>query len=226
MPTENTINSDVRDRQRAKRMGVAPSTSLRRHFLSLARQTKQWAKSNHGNTGRPCAIGVTSMSRGAGNSTVAYNLAVAMTSVARSKILLVESNFGRHFITRRLGNSRQKGLSELLTGMTEMQEIVSETPIRNLDIIGCGQVDEQIALELPFDELPSVMNRSFIDYGYSIFDLPMASQLTACHSIVPSLDGIILTVEANHIDHKLISRFRNSMQSLGVPIVGMVINKQ
>jgi Mrp family chromosome partitioning ATPase len=54
----------------------------------------------------------------------------------------------------------------------------------------------------------------------------MASNLTACYSIAPSLDGIILTVEANHIDQKLITRFRNSMQSLGVPIVGMVINKQ
>jgi tyrosine-protein kinase Etk/Wzc len=166
------------------------------------------------------------MTRGAGNSTVAYNLAVAMTSVARSRVLLVESNFGRHFITRRLGHARQHGLSELLTGMTEMEKVVTETPIRDLDVIGCGQVDDQVALELPFDELPSMMNRSFIDYGYTVFDLPMASHLTACHSIAPSLDGIILTVEANHIDQKMITRFRNSMRSLGVPIVGMVINKQ
>ncbi len=206
-------------------MGVAPSNSLRRHFLSLARQTTQWAKSNRLAAG-PCSIGVTSMSRGAGNSTVSYNLAVAMTSVARSRVLLVESNFGRHFITRRLGHARQKGLAELLTGVTDMQEVVAETPIRNLDVIGCGQVAEQIALELPFDELPSVVSRNFDDYGYTIFDLPMASHLTACYSIAPFLDGIILTVDANHIDHKLISRFRNSMQSLGVPIVGMVINKQ
>jgi Mrp family chromosome partitioning ATPase len=225
MPTENATESDVRDRQRAKRMGVAPSSSLRRHFLSLARQTTQWAKSN-GSVSRPCSIGVTSMTRGAGNSTVAYNLAVAMTSVARSKVLLVESNFGRHFITRRLGHARQHGLSELLTGITEMEKVVTQTPIRDLDVLGCGQVDEQISLELPFDELPAMMNRSFIDYGYTVFDLPMASNLTACYSIAPSLDGIILTVEANHIDQKLITRFRNSMQSLGVPIVGMVINKQ
>ena len=226
MSTRNAIDSDNRDRQRAKRMGVAPSSSLRRHFLSLARQTVQWAKTPGQTVSRPCSIGVTSMSRGAGNSTVAYNLAVALTSVARSKVLLVESNFGRHFITRRLGHSRQMGLSELITGVTEMSEIVSETPIRDLEVIGCGQVAEQVALELPFDELPSVMNRNFIDYGYTIFDLPTASHLSACYSIAPALDCIILTVEANHIDHKLISRFRNSMQSFGVSIVGMVINKQ
>ncbi|QEG23541.1 AAA family ATPase [Mariniblastus fucicola] len=226
MSTDNAINNDQIDRQRAKRMGVAPSSSLRRHFLSLARQTRQWAHQNDRAAIRPCTIGVTSISLGSGNSTVAYNLAVAMTSVARSRVLLVECDFGRNFITRRLGNARKLGLSELLTGMADMDEAVSTTPIRNLDAVGCGQVNEQIALELPFDELPSVINRSFIDYEYCIFDLPVASNLTACHSLVPALDGVILNVEANQIDHKLISRFRNSMQALNVPIVGMVINKQ
>lgn len=222
---ENTINQEQRDRQRAKRMGVAPSTSLRRHFLALARQSMNWAKSN-GKPERTCSIGITSMSRGAGNSTVAYNLAAAMTSVARSRILFVESDFGRHFITRRLGNARQKGLSELLVGVTEMQEATFESPISNLDVLGCGQVAEQVALELPFDELPEVIHRDFIDYGYAIYDLPIASHLTAFYSLAPSLDGVILNIDANQIDQKLISRFRHSMNSIGVPVIGMVINKQ
>lgn len=226
MTTENIANTERADRQKARRMGVAPSSSLRRHFLSLARQTRQWAHQNNFASVRPCSIGVTSVSAGAGNSTVAYNLAVAMTSIARSKVLLVEADFGRHFITRRLGNSRQMGLSELLADVVEMDEVVCETPIQNLDAMGCGQVNEQVALELPFDELPSVINRNFADYGYAIFDLPVANNLTACHSVVPALDGVILNVEANQIDHKLISRFRTTMQALNVPIVGMVINKQ
>ena len=92
--------------------------------------------------------------------------------------------------------------------------------------MGCGQVSEQLALELPFDELPQLMNRCFIDYSYSVFDLPVTTNLTACHSVVPALDGVILNVEAKQIDHKLISKFRNSMLALNVPIVGMVINKQ
>jgi len=219
-------NSNHSDRQRAKRMGVAPSSSLRRHFLSLARQTRQWAHSTSLASMRPCNVGVTSVGRGSGSSTVAYNLAVAMTSVARSRVLLVESDFGKHFVTRRLGNARKMGLSELLTGVAELDETICETPILNLDAMGCGQVNEQIALELPFDELPSVINGNFTEYGYAIYDLPVASNLTACYSIVPSLDGIILNVEANQIDQKLISRFRNSMKALSVPIIGMVINKQ
>ena len=228
MHTENVSNSNSskNDLQRARRMGVAPSSSLRPHFLSLARQTRQWAHTTDNAAVTPCNVGVTSIVRGAGNSTVAYNLAVSMTTIARAKVLLVECDFGQHFISRRLGNARRLGLSELLSGIAEFEETLCENPITNLDVIGCGQVNDQDALELPFDELPAVINQSFMDYRYTFFDLPPASNLTACYSILPALDGVILNVEASHIDQKQIDRFRKSMESMKIPIIGMVINKQ
>ena len=157
---------------------------------------------------------------------MAYNVSVAMTTIARAKVLLVECDFGKHFISRRLGNARKLGLAELLSGIAEFDETLCENPITNLDVIGCGQVNEQDALELPFDELPTVINQSFMDYRYTFFDLPPANDLTACYSILPSLDGVILNVEANQIDQKQIDRFRKSMESMNVSIIGMVINKQ
>lgn len=222
---ENVLDRDQKSRQRAKRMGVAPSVSLKKHFLALARQVRQWHKSSL-LAERPCSVGVTSLSPGAGNSTIAYNLSVAMTNLSRSRVLLVESNFGHHFISRRLGQSRKPGVSELLSGMAEMEEAINETPIKNLDLLGCGQVPEQAALELPFDEMPALIGHSFSEYGYTLFDLAPANHLTSCFSIAPHLDGIILSVEANNIDQQQIARFRQAMDNFGVEILGMVINKQ
>ncbi len=225
---ENARSREQTDLQRAKRMGVAPSSSLRRHFLALARQTRHWFDgSGNGNVTRPVrTVGVTSMQAKAGTSTIAYNLAVAIGSLSRSRTLLVESNFGKPFLTRRLGQSRKPGLSDVLVEMAEMEASVTETPIVGLDLLGPGQVTDQVAMELPFDLLPATINRSFLDYRYAIFDLPLANHLTACYSIVPHLDGVILAAEANQIDHRRIGRFRQLMQGLGVPIIGLVINKQ
>ena len=58
-----------------------------------------------------------------------------------------------------------------------------------------------------------------------MFDLPVASHLTACYSIASQLDGVILTVEAKQIDQRLINRFRKQMETFGVEIIGVVINK-
>ena len=222
---ENLSGTDQKDRQRAKRMGIAPSARLRRHFLALARQSRHWFD-NRPSTGQTRSIGVTSLGEGVGTSTIAYNLSVSLTSLARCRTLLVETNFGKHFITRRMGNARNPGFSEVLTGMAEMEDSVVETPIAGLNVLGCGQVTEQFALELPFDELPETINRCFLDYQYTVFDLPSANHLTACYSIVPNLDGVILAVDASQIDHRQIKRFRRMMDSLDVEIIGLVINKQ
>ncbi len=221
---ENTMNRDQQDRLRAKRMGIAPSASLRRHFVALARQVLRWGNDKV-SAGRPVTIGVTSLNVGAGKSTVSYNLSAALCSIARSRTLLIESDFGQHYITRRLGQARSAGLSELLINVAEIEEVVHETPLTDLQVMGCGRKSDQEALELPFDYLPDIFAEKINEYGYAIFDLPVSNHLTACHAIIPYLDGIILTVEANQIDHRQINRFRKAAANLGVEIVGMVINK-
>lgn len=222
---ENITNRDQKDRQRAKRMGVAPSASLRRHFMSLARQVRRWSAAKTEIVDRPVSIGVTSLNSGAGKSTVSYNLSAAICSIGRVPTLLVESDFGSHYITRRLGQARSAGLSEILIGVAEVDDVVHETPITDLHVLGSGRKSDQEALELPFDLLPELISTQLTDYGYLIFDLPMASHLTACDAITPYLDGVILTVEANQIDHRLINRFRRNAEGFGVEIVGLVINK-
>ena len=85
---ENVTNRDQKDRQRAKRMGVAPSASLRSHFMSLARQVRRWSETKTEIVDRPVTIGITSLNSGAGKSTVSYNLSAAVCSIGRTATLL------------------------------------------------------------------------------------------------------------------------------------------
>ncbi|MFK7766668.1 MAG: CpsD/CapB family tyrosine-protein kinase [Mariniblastus sp.] len=223
---ENNMERNQKDLQRARRRGVAPSSSLRRHFFALARQVRSWADARPpAPSGRSVAVGVTSLTRGAGKSTVSFNLACAMTSISRSRVLLVESDFGKHYVTRRLGYSRAPGLSEMLLGVTDVEESVFPTPLTDLSILGCGRKSDQEALELPFDALTPIMDEKLNEYGYLVFDLPLANHLTACHSISPHIDGVILTVESNQIDQRQIDRFRKQIQNHGIEIIGVVLNK-
>ena len=226
---ENNIQRnqmEQRELQRARRKGVAPSSSLRRHFFALARQVRHWAENLPSDeTGRGVNVGVTSLVAGAGKSTVSFNLAAALTSLIRNRVLLVESDFGKHYVTRRLGYSRSPGLSELMLGVADIEETVFPTPIEDLSILGSGRKSDQEALELPFDEIPELMNEKLNEFGYVVFDLPLANHLTACHSIAPHMDGVILTIESNQIDQRQITRFRRQLESQGVDIIGVVLNK-
>ena len=218
-------NTEQRNLQRARRRGIAPSSSLRRHFFALARQVKQWSSTKVPGLTQGFTIGVTSLERGIGKSTISFNLACSLGSLTRSKSLLVESDFGKHFITRRIGMSRSPGLSEILIGVADPSEVIAETPLTNLSVMGCGRKTDQEALELPFDLLPNVISESFNEFGFVVFDLPVASHLTACHSMVPHLDGVILAVESNQIDHRQVDRFRKQLEGHGVDVIGVVLNK-
>jgi Mrp family chromosome partitioning ATPase len=113
----------------------------------------------------------------------------------------------------------------MLIGVAEPNECIFQTPLTDLSVLGCGRKSDQEALELPFDLLPNIMEENFSEFGFTVFDLPLASHLTACHSIAPHLDGVILTVESNQIDHRQVDRFRKQVEAHGVEIVGVVLNK-
>ncbi len=221
---EKMSEQDQKNRQLAKRKGVSPSASLRPHFVALARQIQRWASEKKRQCPHPLNIGITSLDARVGRSTVSFNLAAALVSVAREKILLVEADFGKHYITRRLGRARSTGLAELILGFAE-EDVIQETPLQGLYVLGCGRKSGQEALELPFDLLEEVISRKFNEFGFAVYDLPVASHLTACYSIANQLDGVVLAVEANQIDQRLINRFKKQMETFGVEIIGVVINK-
>ena len=168
---------------------------------------------------------MTSLERGVGSSTVSFNLTCALASLCRARTLLIESDFGHPFIAARLGHSKAPGLSELLAGETTEHESVFATPIADVSVVGCGQKTDAEALELPFDGLEPMLKETFAEYTYSVFDLPLASDLTACHSIAPYMDGVILTVDSNYIDQRRVTRFKKKIEAYGVPVLGVVLNK-
>ena len=190
----------------------------------MARQVCRWSNGRHDHR-HAISIGVTSLESKSGCSTISFNLAAALTSVARDKVLLVESDFGKQFLSRRLGNSRTPGLAELILGVAEMEECLLNTPLANLSVLGSGRKNDQDAVELPFEQLDHVMDEKLDHFGFVVFDLPVANHLTACYSIVPKLDGVILAVDANQIEQKRIDRFKKQLADLGVEILGVVVNK-
>jgi capsular exopolysaccharide synthesis family protein len=207
--------------QAASRLGILPSVNLRRHFVALARQVKQWAITR----GRPIKVGVTSLERKVGKSTIAFNLAASLSRVERDQVLLVEADFGKHFISRRLGSAGTSGLSDILLGQATASECIQRTPIDRLAVLGSGHINEVESVELPFDTMGTVLDQYCERFGYMIFDLPVASELTSCYSILPSIDGVIVVVEANKIDRRHVIRVKNRLTSCGVDILGMVINR-
>lgn len=202
-------------------MGVTPSQHLRRHFIALARRIKHWSSPVQ----RPVKIGVTSIDRGVGKSTIAFNLAAALARIEADRVLLAEADFGKHFISRKLGSGGSPGLSEIISAAVEPSECVLATPINGLSVLGSGHISEQESVEMPFDRLGTILEEDFSQFGYLVFDLPVANDLTSCYSLLPHIDGVMIAVEADKIDRKQIARSKNRIAQSGADLVGLIINR-
>lgn len=205
-----------------RRLGIVPSRTLRQHFLALARRTRESLVVSDG----PAKIGVTSLKRGAGRSTVAFNLAAALTRIAPEPVLLVESDFGRHFVARRLGVAGSLGLSDIICGEADPTRCIIDSPNEKFSVMPCGRVSDQDSLELPFERMEHIFSSNFERFGFLIFDLPVANNLSACHSIVPHLDAVILTVDANSIDREQLERTKQRFADCGTELLGVVVNRK
>ena len=203
-----------------QRLGLAPSAKLRQHFVALARRVREWNGDR-----RPTKIGITSVKRRAGRSTVAFNLAAALTRIENAPTLLVESDFGRHHIARRLGIAGGSGLSDLMTGNAELADCVTDTPIERFSVMSSGRVSEQESLELPFERLQSILESDFQRFGCILFDLPIANDLTSCYSIVPHLDGVILTLDASVTERQQVEKAKQRLAACGTELIGAVLNR-
>ncbi len=140
-------------------------------------------------------------------------------------MLLVEADFGKHFISRRIGTAGGAGLSEMIQSGIDTDQCILPTPLGDLAVLGSGSMNERDSLELPFDVVGSMIQEKFSAFGYLVFDLAVADDLTSCLSIAPSLDGTILVVDAAQIDYRQIGKVKKRLENFGVEIIGMVINK-
>jgi len=208
----NSQSSDKRD-------PFVPSARLESYFLSLTRQIECWREGVDSST----AIGVTGVRSGVGTSTVAYNLASCI-SVSRNKdVCVVECNFGKPFVSRRISD-QLKGLSDVFAQtITTQQGLNLAGPVR-LSLMGPGTLNAKEANRLVIHNFSKVVTELRENYDWIVFDLPIASKLTSCFDMASHLDGVTLVVgEKQGLDKATLAATAN-FKRLGIELIGLVRN--
>ena len=72
--------------------------NIRNHYFGLVRQILDWCESNA--IGPPHAIGVTGTKSKSGRSTIAFNMAAAVSDVLQEPTLLLKADLGSSFEDR------------------------------------------------------------------------------------------------------------------------------
>jgi len=167
---------------------------------------------------------VTSPHRGDGKSTVVSNLAILLAQAGRS-VLLIDADLRLPTQDKVHGQSRNRGLSQILQGNLPLHLAIKPSSIANLDLIVAGP-----AVTNPSELLMSPRFAEILEFARQSYDLilidssPMLAVADA--TILGSLvDGIVLVASPSTLWKRDAERAKGILKGLGTPVLGIVANR-
>lgn len=172
---------------------------------------------------RQRAVLITSPRPSDGKTTVACNLALALSQGGR-RVLLVDANFRRPGIHRVFTEAKPEGLSNLLIGEGSLETVVAQTAAPHLDVLGSGPTPPN-----PVDLLGSEHCQAFLREATSRYDqviIDTSPILLASDAAVlgPLVDGVIVVVRAKKNSRGAAQRACGLLSGVGAHVFGAVLN--
>jgi len=115
---------------------------------------------------------VTSSNPSEGKTTFAFNLALSLEK--SNKVLFIEGDLRRPTVLNRFVGIKSKkfGLGEIISGRSELNEVIHEIPGTKLNIITSGDVKIDMSDVVSKDQLKKFFDTLKIEYDYVIIDSP------------------------------------------------------
>ena len=204
---------------------AAPRCKLSAHYRALV-QRLQAANMAAPENQMIETLGVTSCARGAGVSTVAFNVAVAAARADIGPVLLVDADINKQANRSLIADSPALGLADALADAVDPMDCIVNMPIENLSIVaGRGKAKHD---ELTFDPFKAaeLFNEYKCHFKLLIVDMPAPTELNGSIYLAGQLDGVLLVIESEFSDGRVAVRLKQQLVDANTNILGVVLNKR
>jgi capsular exopolysaccharide synthesis family protein len=174
---------------------------------------------------QPRAITVTSPTPRDGKSTVASNLALTLVEQGAS-VVLVDADMRRPQLHTTFGlPDSVKGLSDVLTGGAELEDVLREAPGHSGLLLMAAGTQVETPTELIGSERFTRLIRDLRDrFDMLVIDTPPLLAVTDAALIGVQADGTLVVVRANKTDLQALETGVATLRRLRVPLLGVVMN--
>jgi len=169
------------------------------------------------------ALLVTSPGPEDGKTAVAINLAVTIAQSGR-RVLLVDANFRRPALHRAFTNAKREGLSNILIGQRQLQDVASPTDLPQLDVLTAGPIPPNPAELLSSRYMRELLARARETYDQVIIDGPPVLLVSDPLVLANILDGAIIVCRAKSNSRGAVLRTRDQLDQVRARILGVVLN--
>ena len=166
---------------------------------------------------------VTSTFPGEGKTTVVSNLAITLSQTG-ARVLLLDCDLRKPALHDIFGRGKAPGLTELLAADTDIDAVIHNTDIPGFDMISAGTIPPNPAELLGSDRMRGLLKTLRTRYEHILIDAPPTLAVTDAPLLTSMSDIAIVVVEAGRVPAKAAQRMRETLETVGAPIGGFVMN--
>lgn len=170
-------------------------------------------------------IVLTSSRENEGKSTVSAELAKSLAEAGKNT-LLIDADMRKSVLLRKSVRARNFfGLSELLSGQAELEQVLYNTQNENFDVIFSGQFPPN-----PVELLGARTFAKFLDeikknYDYIIIDSPPLGTVIDAAVIAAECDGSVIVISPGKITNNEAIEVKNQLLKSGCKLLGVILNE-
>lgn len=168
-------------------------------------------------------IQVSSPEPGDGKTTSVCNLAVAMAQSGK-RVLLIDADLRRPTVHAVFGLRNQVGLSDVLRREIAWEHAVQPTRIDGLAVLPSGPSPDNPAELLSQAALGQLLRQGRGEYDYLLVDTPPILAVSDPCIVSPHVDGLVLVVRMFKNKRAALVRARETLETHGVPLYGVLAN--
>ena len=167
---------------------------------------------------------VTSSNPSEGKTTFAFNLALSLER--SNKVLFIEGDLRRPTVLNRFVGIQSKkfGLGEIISGRSELNEVIHEIPGTKLNIITSGDVKIDMSDVVSKDQLKKFFDTLKIEYDYIIIDSPPVQPVSDTLILAQAVDKNFFIIRAEETTTGSLMSSIKKIKSVGAKIDGIVLN--
>ena len=178
------------------------------------------------NTNEGCnVIAFTSAAAGEGKTVTCINVAISLAESGK-KVLLIDSDMRKPQIAASLKLSSAPGLSELLSGVSDMEKLtlVQKTECEGLYVITAGSLPPNPAELIACHRTEKLFEMLKSEYDYILIDTPPGMVVTDALLYKKFVMGYVLVTRANHSRSDAIRKLLSLLEQIDARVIGFVLN--